>query len=998
MTPKRSLLLSAILVALSSSLTACGGGGGGSNVKADPPPPVVVTPPGTGTPDPNPPSEPSPPDTGTPDPNPPGETSPPDTGTPEPTPPKEDPAPPAPVPEPPVVVNPPVVTPPYNPNDPLPAPGPLYRPHLDYTHAADAHAQGYTGKGIKIGIIDSGVNIYHPALQGKVVAEFTATTGDNTAQNDPFGHGTNVAQIIAGDHIGRFQGGIAYDADLYITRSLDGSGYVAGIVDSLAWMNSQNVSIVNNSWNLPLYLEDMSAGYFQPEFIDEARALVNRNGLVVFANGNDWKEQPGMYSRAPEAFSELEAGWLTVGALRESSVSTGKELGSTDELALYSNQCGNAKNWCLVAPGTIVVQLPSYEGNQPYYNHTSATGTSFAAPQVSAAAALVWQAYPWMTNNQVRKTILGTARDIGAPGVDEVFGYGVLNTGKAVNGFGSLEWGTETFNVTAGSYDFSNAITGSGGIIKDGVGTLFLSNDNSFAGDVTVQGGTLGLTGSVASNVLTTEDGHLLLTGHIGGNLTNEGRTTSKGGHVAGDWAQGHHSTLEAVLGAPSLVDGKFSADGTLSVVGTASADYIVQQTETVLKADEVTGTFAQTEFAAGLFMTGTTRYTANSVELDVIQTAPTSLAFMVATPQSAANAQQLEQAFAVGERLQTVSTSTPAAAQGAFLAGLAQAQRVSTQAEALAVANTLSGQGRALAASALLANQQAQDATAFNRLGTASLTEAGAFATVGRTETHFSPSGWASTRLQSNDTSGGMDWDVGSARLGVTGQSSRGDLSMGDGLGHYRLNAASLGLYGRYALNDGWALLGQVRAGRGKLDGDRTVALGPQAGQVSHLQRYDQWSTALRVEKAWEGTAGTWVAYAGVSHYSQSQKASEDRGNTGFEQGTLEQTFASTGTQVGGQFASMKRAVGSWGFSWSAGVEYAHRHDHNRLALTNYFLVDPTTQGRLDGVEVGQNAWRGFAQARWNRGKVSAFVRGDVLEGSDMDAWGLETGVKLAW
>lgn len=985
MTPQRSLLLSAILVALSSSLTACGGGGG--NVKEAPVNPVVVTPP-----------------TDKPTTPPVAPVVPPVDGTKEPTPPIDPPkeTPPAPEPVPPVVVVPPpvappvVVPPPYNPNAPLPAPNPLYRPHLDYTHAADAQAQGYTGQGIKIGIIDSGVNIFHPALNGKVVAETTTTTGANTATNDPFGHGTKVAQIIAGDHIGRFQGGVAYDADLYISRSLNSNGHVQGAASGMAWMNSQGVKIVNNSWNVPVYLDPSQPVYITDPFIDDARDLINNNGLVVFANGNEGRDQPGLFSLGPAAFPELEKGWLTVGAVKEDS-----NFEVTDTLAFYSNACGAARNWCLVAPGYIAVMLPSYEGNQPYYNPVAASGTSFAAPQVSAAAALVWQAYPWMTNDQVRKTILGTARDIGAPGVDAVFGYGALDTGKAVNGFGSLEWGTETFDVTAGSYTFGNAISGTGGLIKDGVGTLVLSKNSTYTGTTEVHDGTLSITGSVAGNVLTQgASSHLLLSGRIGGNVDNQGHATSVGGRVDGDWLQGSEGTFSAVLGAATEVGGRFTADGTLNIAGTASSDYVVKQTETLVKAHDVNGAFAATTFAAGLFMTGNVRYTADTVELDVAQASPTSMVFMMATPQAASNAQQLEQAFAVGERVKdsAADSESPGTPAGAFLAGLAQAQRVTTEAEALAVANTLSGQGRALAASALLATQQTQDAVAFGRLGAVALTEAGVFASAARNETRFSPNGWSTTRLQSNDVTGGMDWDIGSARLGVVGQSSRGDLSMSDNLGHYRLTSKSLGLYGQQAMNHGWSLMGQLRTGNGKLDGDRMVALGPQAGAVENVQRFDQWSTAVRLEKAWEGTAGTWAAYAGLSYHSQTQKGSEDRGNTGFEQGTLSQTFASTGTQVGGRYASMKQVIGNWGFSWEAGAEYAHRNERGDLALTSYYLVDPTAQNRLEGTYVGQNTWRAFAQARVNQGNFSAFVQADTTQGSDMKAWGVEAGVKLSW
>jgi hypothetical protein len=1047
MTPNRSILLSAILVALSSSMTGCGGGGGGSNVKETPPPTQVVPPTGETvvtpnpvnpptqdpvstpieeskpepTPDPiTPPVEEVPPaPEPTPDPiTPPVEEVPPApeptpdpitppsdevTPAPEPTPdpitPPSEEVTPAPEPTPDPIVPPapeptpdPVTPTPVDPKTPKPAPRAVYRSHLDYTRVSEAQAMGYTGEGVKVGILDSGVNLNHPALQGKVVAEMTTATGANTVVSDPFGHGTNVAQIIAGDPTANFQGGVARNVDLYITRSLNDNRNMEGTTEAMDWMTANGVKIVNNSWNVPVSFASNQTIPLD-EFMMASYRFISSGGLVVFATGNEKNAEPAYYSIAPKTFPSLEKGWLAVAALTD-----GAE-GPENTLAYYSNACGAARNWCLAAPGTTKVLRPSSMDGAASYSDSTAYGTSFAAPQVSAAAALVWEAYPWMTNDQVRKTLLGTATDIGAPGVDEVFGYGLLNAGKAVNGYGLLNWGNETFNVTHGNYAFDNSMTGTGGFIKSGNGILTLTNHSTYTGLTTVRQGTLNIAGSVAGDVSTLSLGTLQLTGRVGGNLTNEGRTASMGGQVRGNWTQGSTSTLEAVLGAPSMVGGRFEANGTLSVVGLASADYVVQKTETVLTAAEVAGTFAHTEFASGLFMTGTTRYTTNSVELDVVQTAPTSLAFMMATPQSAANAQQLERAFAVGERLQAANMPVMGTPQGAFLAGLAQVQRVTDEADALAVANAVAGQGRALATSALLATQQTQDAAAFNRIGAASLSDAGAFASAGRTNLHLTPEGWASTRLQSDEANGGIDWDVGPARLGVVGQSSKGDLTMDGDMGHYRLSSNSLGLYGRYTFNDGWAVLGQVRAGRGKLKGERALALGQGVGTIENHQRFEQQAVAVRVEKAFEAHAGQSLVYVGGALYSHTQKASEDRGSTGFEQGTAGKTFASTGLNIGAQFTATAQALSNgWALSWRTGAELSHRHDRDQQRLETYYLVAPDAVGNMEGVAMGQTTWRGFADATLRKGKAATFLRADLSEGDDVRSWGLEAGLRLGW
>ncbi|MGO1892562.1 MAG: S8 family serine peptidase, partial [Luteimonas sp.] len=140
--------------------------------------------------------------------------------------------------------------------------------------------------------------------------------------------------------------------------------------------------------------------------------------------------------------------------------------------ASYANACGQAMNYCLAAPGTAVFTGTDDPPDAPDY--WRASGTSFAAPQVSGAAALVWEAFPWFDNDLVRQTILGTATDLGDPGVDEIFGYGLLNVGDAVKGPGKFDWGTVTANFDDDISVWGNDISGTGGLVKRGSGTLVL--------------------------------------------------------------------------------------------------------------------------------------------------------------------------------------------------------------------------------------------------------------------------------------------------------------------------------------------------------------------------------------------------------------------------------------------------------------------------------------------------------------------------------------------
>lgn len=120
-------------------------------------------------------------------------------------------------------------------------------------------------------------------------------------------------------------------------------------------------------------------------------------------------------------------------------------------------------------------------------------GTSFSAPIVTGTAALL-QRYPWMSNDNLRTTLLTTAQDIGAVGVDSKFGWGLLDAGKAMNGPASFPFGDFTADTKGTSdiaYSFRNDISGTGGLIKKGGSQLQLHGNNTYTGKTVIEGGSL---------------------------------------------------------------------------------------------------------------------------------------------------------------------------------------------------------------------------------------------------------------------------------------------------------------------------------------------------------------------------------------------------------------------------------------------------------------------------------------------------------------------------
>src|SRR5690606_6462566 len=156
-------------------------------------------------------------------------------------------------------------TPPPPPPEPpvVEPPDPAYSRHLSLTGAGEAHAAGLTGAGLRIGVIDSGVNRNHPALAGRVVANLTYIdpASNNVAVDDVLEHGSAVAQVIAGQAFGRWPGGLAPGAEIVSARIIsdtppedDGSGEgnevdgALGLAPIHQDLIDRDVRIMNNSW------------------------------------------------------------------------------------------------------------------------------------------------------------------------------------------------------------------------------------------------------------------------------------------------------------------------------------------------------------------------------------------------------------------------------------------------------------------------------------------------------------------------------------------------------------------------------------------------------------------------------------------------------------------------------------------------------------------------------------------------------------------------------
>lgn len=796
-------------------------------------------------------------------------------------------------------------------------PDPDFSKHIALTNTAAAHAAGFTGEGVRIGVLDSGVNRNHPALSGRVVANLNYIGSNNDLSvDDVVGHGTAVSQIMAGQPFGSWPGGIAPDASIVSARIIsdeppedDGSGQGNEVDGALGLepihqdLIDRGMRIMNNSWG-GLYWTNPGV---TAEIADEYRSFIfDHDGLVVFSTGNEsfddpsdtaaLPSQPGPGGSMPAA--DLEQGWLAVAAL---------DSDNPTQLASYSNACGLAMNYCLVAPGDVVVTGTDDAPDDPEY--WSWSGTSFSAPIVSGAAALVWEAFPYFNNDLVRQTLLGTATDLGDPGVDDVFGYGLLDVGKAVQGPAQLNWGQVVADFDGGLSTWSNAISGDGGITKRGSGHLDLAGENTYDGQTLVEAGLLTSLHDLPGDARVLQDGALFLDDiSVQGSLRNEGAVAFYGGDadgaehaIAGDFVQTASGTFALDVGSLVQVQGRADIDGEVLVTGLTDG-YVFSERETFLEAGQgVFGTFDELSAAEGVFLEATLGYDPDSVWLDIerldIEAAALAMGFQ---PIALGSARRVEEAFDRIDQSRP-DPGTPPGIDSQFTAAAGTLQRIKTVSAAEQSLDSLSGElhqaGTALSLMAIENNRHALEAR-FDRLP----------------DTAARGGAWAAALGDQRGATPYLDLD---SRGWVVGQDLRFD------------NGATVGAafsesrgYGRHAsrmdrehsrqvegeLYAAWEtganyLLGRVAVGRSERDLEREILLGAQAFGVDsrYTQHYN--TASLQFGHRLRSDNGVLTPYIGAQALQLQRDGFAEQGAAGFGLSTRDSTLTATQALVGARF-----------------------------------------------------------------------------------------------
>lgn len=353
---------------------------------------------------------------------------------------------------------------------------------VNFHGAITAYQAGATGQNILAGVIDDGIDEDSPEFAGRISSQSGDFAGSRGINGEGT-HGTNVAQVLLGgkNNVGTF--GIAFNANLLVLRAdRPGSCATEDPTNDESGCRFPETAIaagLDRAVSAGARVVNISLGGEDPPGAT-LRAAVSRAtaaGIIVIvsagnegdttANGND----PNNPDRFAQGLRDAGGGLVVI-------------AGSVDEnraISDFSNRAGSYAGSYLTALGEGVCcaykdGALETEGNFVFVLN----GTSFAAPQVAGAVALIAQAFPNLSSQQIVQLLYQSARDAGAAGDDAIYGQGILDIARAFQPAGATTLtGTSTavaldapLGVLGGPMGDAGA-SGTMGLVTDSFGRAF---------------------------------------------------------------------------------------------------------------------------------------------------------------------------------------------------------------------------------------------------------------------------------------------------------------------------------------------------------------------------------------------------------------------------------------------------------------------------------------------------------------------------------------------
>ncbi len=313
---------------------------------------------------------------------------------------------------------------------------------LDAINAIAAYNEGLSGDGITVGVIDTGIDVDHYDLENNIHPASTNIVTGSTADLDAMDpHGTYLAGVIAAERNGDSAHGVAFNARLLVVNATDPANctdddctlYQNDIADGIDYARQNGARVIN----LSLGTDDAGLDAYLTSSIRRAVA----GGLViVISSGNEGQPEPD--SLAQLATEDWANGQIIIaGAIDQNNLSA--DFSNTPSYLF--------QNVFLVAPGVRILTT-TLDGGLAYVS-----GTSVAAPHIAGAVAILAERFPNLSPHDLAEILFTTATDLGDPGVDPEFGYGLVNLEAAIQPIGTTAVAT-AIDVTPAAPESENRV------------------------------------------------------------------------------------------------------------------------------------------------------------------------------------------------------------------------------------------------------------------------------------------------------------------------------------------------------------------------------------------------------------------------------------------------------------------------------------------------------------------------------------------------------------
>ena len=321
---------------------------------------------------------------------------------------------------------------------------------LDRINASTAYAEGYTGKGVTVALIGDGFDGDHPDIIGHEPEAYVIAT-DGVVREGHNDYGGTVLSLLAAPKNDKYIHGVAYDAK-FINIETE-----AGLSPAVRLAAGLNADRPNVSADVIQIFGHLLSGLSDAD--DRVLSLqeaAQRDKLLVVPT---LSETDAAVLADVVNSPEIGGRMIVAGALN-----------TNNELYLGTQPAGDARDHYVVAPGSALtanrLSVRSGECRTLFWSYywycdpptttyyTIARGSDAAAAFVTGSAAIIKQAFPHLSAAQIAQILFSTATDLGAPGVDDIFGHGLINLAAAMQPIGSLTVPTAS-TVSGTSADLS---------------------------------------------------------------------------------------------------------------------------------------------------------------------------------------------------------------------------------------------------------------------------------------------------------------------------------------------------------------------------------------------------------------------------------------------------------------------------------------------------------------------------------------------------------------